>query len=35
MKAWMSCNFGRITPWAAELAALECVKNICITLLAL
>ena len=30
IKAWMSSNFGGIPPWSAELAALECVKNLCI-----
>ena len=35
IKAWMSSNFGGIPPRTAELAALECVKTLCITVLAL
>ena len=34
IQAWMSSNFGGISPWNAELAALEFVKNLCIILLA-
>ena len=26
MKSWKSLNFGRIRPWAVELAALELLK---------
>ena len=32
IKAWMSSNFDGIPPRTAELAALECVKNLCLIL---
>ena len=35
IKAWMSLNFGRISPLSSELAALERLKNQTISLLAL
>ena len=35
IKAWMSSNFGGIPPLTSELAALEHLKNLTISLLAL